>query len=663
MFGYIHVNRRLDAVLEAFAGLPERDRFRLAIYGQIWDSDRVRARIKSLRLQALVTLPGFVPEMELNDALASAHLAINLRHPTMGEASGSQLRIWDHALPSLVTPRGWYKNLPHDAVAFVPPEHEIAAIQTHLRTFLANPERFARMGEQGRRFLEEYHTPEAYAQAAVDLAAAAQCFRPYAAARELANRVDAEMRVWASQSGLQLTCHFWNGNEGSCRQQSTAEEQAGRSHPHEVSLLDTVRQAVAAQVERLRHEQTATLEAIRQAVAAYRERLSHLQEAMLQSPPKEPYTRKEALRFPVSASSHDIGFRYLFDFTIVAKCLELRPGAEVLDFASGSGYVSELLNRLGYTTIALDLDPELLAVGRERLRLDPRCDTARTHFVVGDGLRLPFSDASFDGIICMNALHHMPDYHATLAEMYRVLRPGGRAVFSEPGAEHSKTPESINMMKQFGVLERDIILSDIYELARKIGFRRLCLKPYVYPEQVEVDYEEFALLKEGKKISTAYLSFQEIADTLERYHPLFYLEKGGERPLTSATASPELLRARIVIKDCPARVRKGEVVRVVALCENTGRSLWLSKARPLGGFVTFGVKLLTPDGRLLDDTGGRQPLTEDVPPGGQIEVAAEVSLEGLEAGRYQMLFDMVNELVNWFQDKGSEVAQRWVEII
>jgi hypothetical protein len=218
-------------------------------------------------------------------------------------------------------------------------------------------------------------------------------------------------------------------------------------------------------------------------------------------------------------------------------------------------------------------------------------------------------------------------------------------------------------MKQFGVLERDVVLSDIYEISRRIGFRRLCLKPYVYPDQVEVDYEEFALLKEGKKVSTPYLSSREIADMLERYHPLFYLEKDGERPLTSATGSPELLQAKIVIKECPERVRRGGVMRLIALCENTGRSLWLSKARPLGGFVTFGVKLLTPNGRLLDDTRGRQPLTADVPPGGQIEVASEVSFEGLEPGRYRLLFDMVNELVHWFQDKGSEIAERWVEIL
>jgi ubiquinone/menaquinone biosynthesis C-methylase UbiE len=78
---------------------------------------------------------------------------------------------------------------------------------------------------------------------------------------------------------------------------------------------------------------------------------------------------------------------------------------------------------------------------------------------------LPFKDASFDAIICLNTLHHMPDYRATLAEMYRVLKVGGWAAFSEPGDEHSKSPESIMAAEQFGAIEKDIILPEIHRLA------------------------------------------------------------------------------------------------------------------------------------------------------------------------------------------------------
>lgn len=663
VFGYLHPNRRLDALLQALAGLPERHHFHLDIYGQLWDSDYVRAQISTLGLQEGVTLHGFVAETELDKALAAAHLAVNLRYPTMGEASDSQLRIWNHALPTLVTQVGWYARLPEDAVAFVRPECEVMDIQTHLRTFLANPDRFSQMGANGRRILEAHHTPEIYVQAIVSLAVEAQRCRPYAITRELAKRVDREMRTWTNLPAPHLISHAWGQGERLWQLQEASQQPVKAMNAGQAEALKTIQQVVEGQANRLRHEHTMACEAIQQAVAEHIEKLGRLQSVILQRPAKEPYSREEVLRFPLSVGNHDEGFRYLFDFMIVARSLNLRPGAEVLDFAAGSCYVSELLNRFGYTTVALDLDPALLTIGQERLSLDPRCDRDRTRFVVGDGTRLPFADASFDGVICMNALHHMPDYRATLAEMCRVLRPGSRAVFSEPGAEHSKQPESIHMMQEYGVLEQNVIISEIAQLAKAVGFRRMVLKPYVSPEHVDLDYEEFALFREGNRVSSAYLTPQEIADCIERNHPLFYLEKTGERPLTSATASPELLQARLVIKTCPQQARKGETIQVRAQCENTGQSTWLSKPRPFGGYVTFGVKLLTPAGRLLDDTQGRQNLPQDVPPGSSTKVVSEVSLERLEVGRYRILFDMVNEQVNWFQNKGSETAWQWLEIV
>ena len=275
---------------------------------------------------------------------------------------------------------------------------------------------------------------------------------------------------------------------------------------------------------------------------------------------------------------------------------------------------------------------------------------------------LPFREQTFDGIICMNALHHMPDYRATLSEMYRVLKSGGRAVFAEPGEGHSKTPEAIFAVEQYGALEKDVVLSEIHQLAKEVGFRRMVLKPYVQPETVEFDYEEFDRFRDGGRTSGSCLTPPEIANAMKG-QPLFYLEKGGTRPMTSATAPPQTLRAKILIKECPRRINRGGRMRVVAVCENAGESIWLSKPRAFGRYVTLGVKLLTPDGRVLEDSRGRQQLSYDVPPGGRIEVVSEVTLEGLEPGSYRVLFDMVNELVCWFQSIGSEVVERWIEVV
>jgi glycosyltransferase involved in cell wall biosynthesis len=198
VFGYIGRNRRLEAVLDALAELPERAQFHLDVYGEILDEeDKLRALIRTYDLKKQVTFHGFSAEAKLDEALSRAHLAINLRNPTMGEASGSQLRIWAHGLPSLVSRVGWYASLPSDTVAVVSTgSDEVSDIQLHLRAFLADPSAFAAIGERGRRELEEKHAPERYARVIVEMAERAVDFRPRAASLKLADRAALLMSDW-----------------------------------------------------------------------------------------------------------------------------------------------------------------------------------------------------------------------------------------------------------------------------------------------------------------------------------------------------------------------------------------------------------------------------------------------------------------------------------
>ena len=191
VFGYLAANRRLPAVIQAVASHPQRAAFHLDIYGVIED----RAGVEAARLRDgaadCVTLHGFVADSALDAAIADADLAINLRTPSMGEASGTQLRIWRNATASLVTDEGWYATLPPDTVGFVRPSAEIADIQAHLSTLLAEPERFAAIGRRGRAQLIAEHAPEGYAAAIAQAAAAAPRLMTRAAALTLAGRLRA----------------------------------------------------------------------------------------------------------------------------------------------------------------------------------------------------------------------------------------------------------------------------------------------------------------------------------------------------------------------------------------------------------------------------------------------------------------------------------------
>ena len=198
VFGYIGRNRRLEALLQALAEFPERAQFHLDVYGDILDGeDRVRTQVRALELKSQVTLNGFTSEGKLDQALAEAHLAVNLRYPTMGEASGSQLRIWAHGLPSMVSKVGWYASLPAEAVAFVRTDaNEVTDIQFNLRAFLSDPRAVAAMGEFGRRELEERHSCEHYAQTIVEMARRSREFRGRAASLKLAERAGVLLSDW-----------------------------------------------------------------------------------------------------------------------------------------------------------------------------------------------------------------------------------------------------------------------------------------------------------------------------------------------------------------------------------------------------------------------------------------------------------------------------------
>jgi glycosyltransferase involved in cell wall biosynthesis len=196
VFGYISYNRRVEAVLEALAGLPERHLFELDIYGKLDEAANIEQTIAQFNLTAQVTVHGFVEDAVLDAALATAHLAINLRYPTMGEASISQLRIWRHALPALVTQVGWYAEQPDDVVGFVRPEQEVADIQQHLRDLIAQPDRFTAMGQRGRQRLETLHAPDAYAQAIVAFAHQLKPGNPHLTTQHLVERSASILNRW-----------------------------------------------------------------------------------------------------------------------------------------------------------------------------------------------------------------------------------------------------------------------------------------------------------------------------------------------------------------------------------------------------------------------------------------------------------------------------------
>jgi SAM-dependent methyltransferase len=109
-----------------------------------------------------------------------------------------------------------------------------------------------------------------------------------------------------------------------------------------------------------------------------------------------------------------------------AKLGDLR-GKAALDYGCGHGMAAVVLARAGARVTAFDLSPGYVAEAQERLRANGVAGTC----VVADGEKLPFPDFAFD-VVWGNAILHHVNLARAGRELFRVMRPGGVAVFCEP---------------------------------------------------------------------------------------------------------------------------------------------------------------------------------------------------------------------------------------
>ena len=127
------------------------------------------------------------------------------------------------------------------------------------------------------------------------------------------------------------------------------------------------------------------------------------------------------------AWSHRLLFRSLFG-PVAADIARVAPlGARILEVGSGPGHLAiRLGGEHGLDVTGVDLDPAM--VERARANAAESAQSATPVFVVGDAAALPFPDASFDVVVSTMSMHHWAKPEAGLAELRRVLRPGGRAL-------------------------------------------------------------------------------------------------------------------------------------------------------------------------------------------------------------------------------------------
>jgi SAM-dependent methyltransferase len=120
--------------------------------------------------------------------------------------------------------------------------------------------------------------------------------------------------------------------------------------------------------------------------------------------------------------------------TVDFEQFPVEPGERVLDMGCGGGRHAFALYRRGAHVVALDLDAaELKDVAGMFAAIAPEVpEGATAQAVRGSAYELPFADASFDRIIAAEVLEHLPEDTRAMAELARVLKPGGSIAVTVP---------------------------------------------------------------------------------------------------------------------------------------------------------------------------------------------------------------------------------------
>lgn len=123
---------------------------------------------------------------------------------------------------------------------------------------------------------------------------------------------------------------------------------------------------------------------------------------------------------------HQPSLLYAEHFTRYLAAQPLVVGKRVLDIASGSGYGSHLLAQGAASVVGVDISPDAVEYATATY---PR---PNLEFRRGDATAIPLDDASVDVVVTFETIEHVADYRAFLAEVDRVLAPGGIALVSTP---------------------------------------------------------------------------------------------------------------------------------------------------------------------------------------------------------------------------------------
>ncbi len=318
-------------------------------------------------------------------------------------------------------------------------------------------------------------------------------------------------------------------------------------------------------------------------------------------------------------------FAATFD-TVVSR-LGLPPGSRLLDVGADLTWSTSRLARLGWRGVAIDINHHLTAsrVFREQ-GIDFAAVNADMHAPV-------FADGVFDGVTAFNALHHTHRLHPLVANLARVLRPGGRLGFIEPYWFHEYNRAGFGESQiEAGINENVYRLEEWHQAFVNHGLEPVS---FIAAPSFHGVYEKRAASAPPRSLTLD----QARDDLFSRFYQ------------ASFTAPPQVA----------GPLAPGAVLEIPVTVHNRSQAGWCVDSQ-IPVFLSYHLRgvIRSADGTETGTTmvafdNARTALPGHLQPDSDTVVHLRVTAPA-EPGDYLLEVDLVHEGITWFADRGARTA-------